>query len=216
MTKLHYLSSRKINHHKTALRMPLIENEPHHSRRMLIFLGVPSILLAIVLSSLTHQYGHAIAEQFLCSAGHQHTFQLSHTADATDGTVCPIASLVGAASTFFLALVSFALLVHNPRNIFVAAMAFVSATWRLPETLAVFAQMTLYHKTSLIVDESIALQLIRLKDATGSIVLLCFYSIVVVFFSIIIIHDTKFLRWKWSVAAILLSFIGSMKYFQLL
>lgn len=196
--------------------MPLIENEPHHSRRMLIFLGVPSLLLAIVFSSITHQYGHAIAERFLCNAGHEHTISFSHLAHPAEGTGCAIASLVGAASTFLLALISFAFLVHNPRNILAAAMAFVSATWRLPETLAVFGQMAMYQKTSLIIDESIALQLIRLKDTTGSIVLLCFYSIVLLFFSVIIIHDTKFLRWKWSVAAILLSFIGSMKYFQLL
>ncbi|MDI6765661.1 MAG: hypothetical protein QME52_02400, partial [Bacteroidota bacterium] len=57
-----------------------------------------------------------------------------------------------------------------------------------------------YNKTTLIVDESISLSLINLRDPTISIVFMCFFSITILYLTITIIHDTKMIRWKWWVA----------------
>ena len=196
--------------------MPLIEHEPPHSWRVLTFVGIPALIVTILIAAIAHQYAHAAAERYFCHASSDEPIHITGIIDHPEEHTCAIASLAGAVSTFFLALASFAFFIHHPRNIFAAAMAFVNATWRLPETLTVFIQLVLNQSSRLIVDESTALQLLHLKDTTGSIVLLCFYSIVVIFLTIIIIHDTKFVRWKWGIAFTLLGFIGSLKYLHVL
>ena len=180
--------------------MSLIQEEPKHSVRTLIVLGIPAFLLAVCLSVVSHQYIHLLVDKSACSA---ETTQ-AHLVLAIDGIVphtsCPISSAAAALWTFCLALVSFTLYLRFPRNLFLGAMAFVNASIRLPETITVFFQLLFNTKSRLMVDESRSLALIRLHDPTISVVLMSFFSLTILFLTITIIHDTKTIPWKWTVA----------------
>lgn len=177
---------------------------------MLIFAGIPSLLIAIALSLMIHQLAHMAAKKYSCSSESTREINFVNFRP-TEQPDCAIASLAGTSSTFILALISFALLIHYPRNLFLASMAFVNATMRLPEILTVFLQIVLHRKANIAVDESTALHLLPFKDPTASMVILCFYSIVIIFLTIIIIHDIKVVPWKWLVALMLFILLGPLE-----
>jgi hypothetical protein len=181
--------------------MPLIENEPKYSARILLAIGVPLFFLALAASLVLHQYAHAAAENYFCSAGHTRDVQVASLFYlSAEHANCPVGSLAGTLSTFAMALAGFAYFLHHPRNIFAASLAFVNATWRLPEASTVLLQLVLHQKAKLLADENTALQLLHLKDPAAAIVLLCFYSLATLFLAVIIVHDTRFLSGKWFVA----------------
>ncbi len=184
--------------------MPLIEAEPRHSTKFLILVGIPSFILAVILSLLVHQYAHIAVKKYSCGseqAKKQSVVGIAHNAD--DESDCPPSALAGTASTFALALLSFGFFIHHPRNIFLASMAFVNAASRLPESLTVFIQLLFNQQATYITDESTALKLLNFKDPTASVVIMFFYTLIVFFLTTTTIHDTKIVPRKWLVALIL-------------
>ncbi len=178
--------------------MPLIEEEQPHPRRRLLALGIPAFLIALVVSLMFHQYAHVAVSRSACG-GSGTRFVPAVMMDGYHAD-CPVASLAGPAATFGLALLSFSLYMRFPGSLFFGSMAFINATMRLPETAWTFFQLLLNQKTDLKVDESAALQMLRLHDPAVGIVLLCFFSLVLLFLSVIIIHDTRKVPSKWLVA----------------
>lgn len=192
--KIFYLISTK------RLPMPIPENELKYPFKTLLIVGAPSFFFALLISLITHQYAHTIVSKLICNGvdGIVGTVSISDNYDTQ--STCPHSAVAGPVWTFILALASFGFYLHDPRNLFAAAMAFINASSRIPETITVFLQLLIHNKTTLIVDESIALSLIKLKDPTISIVFMCFFSITILYLTITIIHDTKMIRWKWLVA----------------
>jgi hypothetical protein len=183
--------------------MPLIEDKPKYSAKTLIIIGIPAFLAAVVISTASHQYIHHIADNiFVGSKEYTNMFCPGIKLHGLFMT-SPVAAAAGPIWTFFLAIVSFGLYLHNPRNLFLGSMAFVNASSRMPETITLFLQLLLHNKTTLLTDESISLVLLRLNDPTISIVLLCFFSLTIFFLTITIVHDTKTVPLKWLIAAIL-------------
>jgi hypothetical protein len=187
--------------------VPLLEAEPTHSTRLLLTVGVPSFIFAVILSMCIHQYAHTAVRRYSCGAGHgKDSRVVAILNNAEEVMDCPPASLAAILTTLGLALGSFGLFIHHPRNIFLASMAFVNAASRLPESFIVLFQFVVRRKATHVTDESVALQLLHFKDPTAFIVILCFYTLTILFLSITIIHDVKMIPRKWLVAAIL--FLG--------
>ncbi len=183
--------------------MALLEDEPKQSWPKLVFIGIPSFVLAVLISILSHQYAHILANRYACGIDEGQTALMAIVDLHATRVTCPLSSAAGPSWTFFLALVSFAFYLRHPRNLFAAAMAFVNASIRLPETLTVFLQLLLHNRARIVVDESTSLALIHLKDPTLSVVFMCFCSITVFYLTITIVHDTKMVPWKWLVAVVL-------------
>ncbi len=183
--------------------MALREDEPKYRPKTLITIGIPAFLLAVLISVVTHQYAHFIVDKIASKKdtirGSNIVFIDFHGMSFSS----PVAAAAGPAWTFVLALISFGFFLHNPKNLFAAAMAFVNASARLPETITVFLQLLIHKKTTLLVDESFSLSLFKLTDPTISIICLCFFSLTILFLTIIIVHDTKMIPRKWLVAIIL-------------
>ena len=184
--------------------MPLIQAEPRHSTRFLIFVGIPAFILAVVISLCIHQYAHMTVKKYSCGPGHSKESHVVSIIDYSDDeSDCPAAAFAGISSTLFLALLSFGLFIHHPRNVFLASMAFVNATNRLPESFTVFFQLLFKRKATYIADESIALNLMHFKDPTAFVVIMCFYTLTILFLSIIVVHDVRIIPRKWLVALLL-------------
>lgn len=189
--------------------MALREDEPKHTLQILLKVGIPSFLLAVILSTITHQLAHLGAAKLtvpstidiMANDGNLDTIHSGH----------PFASAAGPIWTFFLALVSFGFFLRYPRNLFAASMAFVNASSRVTETISVFFQLLFHNKTTMIVDESLSLALIPLKDPTISIVMMCFFSIITLYLTIIVVHDLKTVPWKWLVALVLFVILGPLE-----
>ncbi len=178
--------------------MPLLEDEPRLSGKKAAAVGLPSFIIALVLSLAVHQYAHVTISHHACTHGEAQIAE----AGLFDGShaPCPIASLAGPVATFALALISFALYLRFPGSLFLGSLAFINATLRLPETVSVFLQLLVHQKTDMVVDESLALQLLHLHDPAVSVVLLCFLSLAIFFLAVIIVHDTRAVPSKWLVA----------------
>ncbi len=190
--------------------MALLEEEPAHPVRTLLLLGVPSFLLAVVISLVTHQYAHVLLGYGVCGAAPiQPTMLLISLREGA--TPCAVGALAGPVWTLGLGLASFALLLRNPNNLFFASMAFVNATTRLPQTVTVFVQLLMHNATRLVADESSSIALLGLRDATIPTVIMCFYSILLVFFSVIVVHDIRRVPYKWAVALGCLLFLGTFE-----
>jgi hypothetical protein len=183
--------------------MALREDEPKYPPKTLITIGIPAFLLAVLISVVTHQYAHFIVDKIASKQEAISSSNIVYIDFHGMSFSSPVAAAAGPAWTFLLALISFGFYLHNPRNLFAAAMAFVNASARLPETITVFLQLLIHNKTTLLVDESFSLALFKLTDPTISIICLCFFSLTILFLTIIIIHDTKMIPWKWLVAIIL-------------
>jgi hypothetical protein len=187
--------------HDPVFTMALLNDEPTLSARRLLLVGIPSLLAAVTISLIAHQEAHRIGDALFCgdasTSGRPAVSLLS--LDQPHGS-CGMSSLAGQVWTFGLAVISFVLLVRFPRNLFLMSMAFINATARLPETVTVFLQYLINSKTALHVDESASLSLIGLSDPTIPTVVMCFYSLLLLFFSIIVVHDVKVVRYKWPIA----------------
>jgi len=178
--------------------MPLLEEEKKLPRRTLLLVGVPSFVIALVLSLLIHQWAHVLVFRHACgSEGVQFIKAMNLNGAHTE---CPMSSLAGTASTFVLALTCFALYMRFPHNLFLGSMAFVNAILRLPEAVTVFFQLLVNRKANLNVDESAALALLRFSDPAAATVLICFFSLTIFFLAVTIIHDTRMIQRKWLIA----------------
>ncbi len=178
--------------------MPLLEDEPRLSGKKVAAIGLPAFFIALIVSLAVHQYAHVTVGHHACE---QAEVQVAEAGLFGCGHApCPIASLAGPVATFALALVSFALYLKFPGSLFLGSLAFINTTIRLPETVSVFFQLLFRQKTDLLVDESLALQLLHLHDPAVGVVLLCFFSLTIIFLAVIIVHDTRAVPSKWLVA----------------
>lgn len=191
--------------------MPYRNDEPKYPAKKLLLVGIPAFFLAVLISTVTHEYAHFVVNKFACN-GTEIGLGISYIDIPDMQSNCPLAAAAGPAWTFMLALASFGYYLHNPRNLFAAAMAFVNASSRIPETITVFLQLLVHNKTTLIVDESLSLYLFNLKDPTISIVFMCFFSITIVFLTLTIINDTKTISWKWLIALVLFIALIPLEY----
>ena len=166
--------------------------------------GIPSLLIAIVCSMLVHHYAHDIARRHACPREEAPNVEFTLLQEGTEGTPeCPVASLAAISATLALGLVSFGLLLRNPRNVFFALLGFVNITMRLPGGLASFVHILMRRTTPIPADEAVALNLLHLGDPVGYIFILALYVIALVFFALIIVNDTRTVPRKWIVALIL-------------
>jgi hypothetical protein len=189
--------------------MALLEDEPTLSTRRVLLAGIPSFVAAVTVSLLTHQMAHRLGGAAFCGGASPVVSPvLSLMTPETAAGDCGMSALVSQAWTFGLAIVSFALFLRSPNNLFLMSMAFVNATARLPEAVTVFLQYLLHSRTALRVDESISLSLLGLADPTIPTVIMCFYSLLLLFFSIIVVHDVKAVRYKWAIAFVLFATAG--------
>jgi hypothetical protein len=188
--------------------MALREEEPKFQAKYLVRKGIPLFLLAVVVSVLLHSLaqtliGSMIGKSSLNVAGSSE-FLINHH---------PVAAAAGTIATLVIAFVSFRYSLHYPHNLFAVSMAFVNASMRLTEIVTVFIQMLIYKKTTVIADESILLSLIPLNNPTPIIVLLCFLSLVVTFLTIIIVHDSRRIPYKWGIALLLFILLSPLENF---
>ncbi len=178
--------------------MPISENEPTISVKRLAIIGLPTFMIALVLSLLMHRYAHVAVLKQTCGG----TSVVLHNLLFSDVPMadCPVASLAGPVTTFLLGLASFAVYMRFPRSLFWASMAFINASIRIPETVSVFFQLLFRQRSDLSVDENVALRLLHVHDPALGIVILCFLSITLLSLTIIIVHDTRMVPSKWLVA----------------
>ncbi|MDI6766315.1 MAG: hypothetical protein QME52_05775 [Bacteroidota bacterium] len=120
--------------------MPHRNDEPKYSTKKLLVIGIPAFFLAVLISTITHEYAHFVVNKFACN-GTEIGLGISYIDIPDMQSNCPLAAAAGPAWTFLLALASFGYYLHNPRNLFAAAMAFVNASSRIPETITVFLQL---------------------------------------------------------------------------
>lgn len=194
--------------------MPLREPEPKFSYKTSLLLGLPLFLIAVLVSIFIHQSAHMFAREHGCSSpSSTEIMPISPALEGNASNDCPISSLAGVTATLALALVSFAFLIHYPKNMLFASLAFVNASTRLPEAVTLIYQMVFKQPSSLLIDENAALHLFHFKDPSAYIVILCFYIIGLFFFSIIVIHDTKMIPRKWLAALILFIILGPLEQF---
>jgi hypothetical protein len=182
--------------------MPLLEDEQKLPTHRLLKIELPLFLLALLVSVFIHQYAHTAVYRKTC-AGVTSTGLRTTSAFAEGTADCPAAALAGTVATFITAIASFAIYIRNTNNLFFGSMAFINATLRLPEAVAVFFQLLLRQKTDLTVDESLALRMLHLQDPAVGILILCFFSLTIFFLAITIIHDTRILPRKWAIASCL-------------
>ena len=192
--------------------MPLFEEEPKHSTTHLLSIGIPSFIAAVAISLIIHQYSHILVGKTACGQTSISTVVNVFSLDDPHSS-CPLASFAGMSTTFILALVSFAAYLRAPQNLFLGAMAFVNASARLPETITVFLQLLFHQSKRVVVDESIALGLLRMHDSTAATVILCFFSLTIFFLTIIVVHDTKAVPRKWIIALLLFLAIIPLEHF---
>jgi hypothetical protein len=190
--------------------MALLQDVPTLPLKRLLLVGVPALLLAVAISLFTHREAHRFADAAFCGGGQAAAAMpaLWLIDDGASTGACGASALAGEAWTFGLALASFALLVRLPGSLFLMSMAFVNASARIPESVTVFLQYLINNRTSLHVDETVALSLMGPVDPAIPTVVMCFYSLLLVFFSIIVVHNVKAVRYKWAIAAALFAAIA--------
>jgi hypothetical protein len=114
--------------------------------------------------------------------------------------VSPLETLAGPASTFLVALGSLALFVRYPRNLFFPSLAFVNATSRLPEAVTLCVQLFFRRALNPASEEGSLLALLHLHNSTAGLAILCFFSLTLIFMSIAVVHESRWVPWKWPVA----------------
>lgn len=189
--------------------MALLPDQPTLPAKRLLMIGLPLLLLAIGISLFTHRQAHRFGERTFCGNADAAVVPaaLLPRGEAGDG-ICGMSALSGAAWTFGLALASFALLVRFPGNLFLMSLAFVNASARIPDSVTVFLQYLINNRSSLVVDETVSLSLLGPVDPAIPTMLMCFYSLLLIFFSIIVVHNVKTVRFKWPIAIVLFAGIG--------
>lgn len=186
--------------------MALLEDEAKHPTRILLLIGIPSFALAVFISMFSHYVIHAVVSNHACGAT-----VVQHDVS----TDCPASSFVATLWTFLLAIASFSVYMHYPRNLFVGAMAFVNAAFRLPQTVTAFFQLLFNTAPRSNVDEVAALSVLGSIGPTIGVVILWLFSMITLFLTIIIVHDTKTVPWKWLVASILFLLLSPLEKFML-
>lgn len=188
--------------------MALLEEQPKLGIRYLIGRGIPYFLLAVILSMIVHLLAHLAVNLF----GSHPTLTLGDNSEFI-AAGRPVSALSGTVATIASAIIFFRYSLHHPENLFYFLMAFVNAAIRLPEYVIVFAQMLMYKKTDLVSDESISLLLIALPNPTIPIVILCGASILLGVLTIIIVHDSRNVPYKWGIALGLFLLLQPMESF---
>lgn len=178
--------------------MALREEEQKLPARYLFRKGVPAFLFAVFVSVIIHFLAHLLVGILSSRSAINIENHIDFITNAH-----PAATVAGPISTFVIALVSFWYFLHNPGNLFAASLAFVNASTRLIETISVFFQMLIHKKTTLVVDESLSLSIIPLSNPTLAVVFLCFLSLSLIILTLIIVHDSKGIPYKWLVASVL-------------
>ena len=186
----------------------MIEDDSKYTLRRLLLVGLPAFMLAVAISFTTHQYAHIIVGKAVCGSAPENIIHEVFDGFHEPQNLCALASFAGISWTFVLALASFAMLMRFPKNLFIASMAFINASSRIPETVTVFLQMLFHSKAKLVVDESSSIALLQLHDPTIAIVLLFFFSLAIVSLTIIVLHDIKMVKWKWPIALVLFLLTG--------
>ncbi len=171
--------------------LTLADDADKLSARRLLLAGVPAFVLSIVASMLIHGYAHAIAHTLL---PRESTLQSA-----------AIEELAGPAASFILALLSFAAFVRSPKNLFFSSLAFVSAAGRLPAALVICIRLFFNREAPPVADEGGLLPLLGLHNPTAGLVILCFYSMILLFLCIAVIHESRAVPWKWLMAAAMLA-----------
>jgi len=190
--------------------MTLIEEPKKYPLTILLRIGIPSFLTAVILSVGSHLCAHYFAGLILPSL--ENIRPVFTAIPHGRFTMLPLSALIALIWTFLLAIGSFTFFLHHPRNLFATSMAFVNTTLRLPEMVSVFLQFLFYNRTTFPVDESYSLYLLRITDPTLSVLFLCFFSLSMIFLTVTIIHDTKTIPWKWLVAIVLFLVLNLMKF----
>lgn len=186
----------------TTNAMALLQDEPTYTAKRMLTAGVPAFLVAVAITLVSHSWAHRYGDAAFCGGAKDHpvsTVLWLIDGEAPPG-MCGMSALTAAAWTFGLAVVSFAALVRFPRSLFLLSLAFVNASARIPESLTVFLQYLINNRTSLRVDESVALSLMGPIDPAVPTVIMCFYSLLLLFFTIIVVHNVKVVRYKWPIA----------------
>src|ERR1041385_3298472 len=173
-------------------------DEPKLPPARLFAVGLPAFLAAILLSILVHESSHLIARRLLASAAPVQTHAGLEAGNPAQHS--PLEELAGPFGTFLLAVGSFALFVRVPENLFFSAMAFVNAPARLPQTLLFCPQLFFRRNTPAETEEGSLLALLHLHNPTAGLVILCFFSLLLLFMSITVIHESRSVPWKWLVA----------------
>jgi hypothetical protein len=182
--------------------MALLKDIPTLPPKRVMLIGIPVMLLAVAVSILSHREAHRFGDKAFCGGSRAAATGpvLWLIEGETPPGSCGMSALAGQLWTLGLAVVSFGFLVRLPGNFFLMSMAFVNASARIPEALTVFLQYLINNKTSLHVDESVALTLIGPVDPAIPTVIMCFYSLLLIFFTIIVVHNVKVIRHKWPIA----------------
>ncbi len=193
--------------------MPLIEDDEQYSVKKLLLLGLPSFILAVFISFTTHEYAHIVVSKAVCGSAQENILhEVSFGTVQENHSMCAMSSFAGISWTFFLALASFGMFMRHPRNLFIASMAFINASSRIPETVTVFLQMLFHSRAKLVVDESSSIALLNLHDPTIAVLILFFFSLSIVCLTITVLHDVKMMKWKWPIALILFILMGPLEH----
>jgi hypothetical protein len=196
-----------------ATDMTLLKDIPTLPAKRVMLVGIPALLLAVAFSLVSHREAHLLGDRTFCggspaaAAGPVLRLMEGETPPGS----CGASALAGALWTLGLAVGSFALLVRFPGSLFLMSLAFVNASARIPESVTVFLQYLINNKTTLRVDESLSLALIGSVDPAIPTVIMCFYSLLLICFTIIVVHNVKVVRYKWGIA---LSVFAAMTFIE--
>jgi hypothetical protein len=191
--------------------MALIESPERFTIRRLLLVGLPSFLLAVVVSILSHDAAHAIMSGICQSGDMQQAISSAPGISAESSAFRPLISLAGPAWTFVLALIALPFFLRAPANLFYASMVFVNASLRLPETLRLLVELFGNGKAVTPGDEANALALLPFSDPSAMTAVLYFYLLLSVFLVLTVIHDTKVVPWKWGIALVLFASLVILK-----
>lgn len=181
--------------------MPHFQDEQRLSPRTLLLFGVPIFVISVALSVFVHQYAHAVVGRLACEAQSLSPRNVLNLQQNRFG--CPTGVLAGPVATFALAVISFALFMRSPRNLFFASMAFINASARIPDAVSAFFSLLVHQKPQAGIDESALVDLLRYQDPTIATVILCFSLLTVICLTLIVVHDTHIIPRKWIVAPVL-------------
>ena len=172
--------------------MPHFDDEPTLPTRELLLFGIPSVIGAIIVSMLVHQFSDLVA----------HRLAAASTLAGMPGNSFRRAMFETVAApsvTLLAALISFAAFLRFPKNLFLGALAFVNAIVRLPETVTLFIQL-FFRPRPVIVQVQDGAILSVAHNPTAEIVVLCFLSLTLLFVAVAIIHEMSSVKRKWLVA----------------
>ena len=183
------------------------------SPKILYTLGIPTFLIAVVISVATHRYAHLFIHDFACRSIVNYKIDIQRLISVhVDELLCPLGHIAGPAWSLIFALLSFSLYLRFNRNLLFGSLAFINASMRIQESVTVFIQLLISGRAKLYSDESVALTLLQAKDPALSLVIIFFYSITTLYLTITIVQDTKAISYKWLIASVLFIAISPLDY----